>query len=210
MPSTSDPSTAPPRSPKATGSWPPSRITCRPAAPAGRRPSRPVARVQSPKRRHVAYKAFYNRLARPGFVRRSCTRLDRLIERLCMQTLALTGPPLGEPLRGSSQAVPRPCGAARRWQADVHAPRRDVCQARHRRDRDGAAWPKLAGEPHETGRVAPVKRQAMISGASWGVELRDPGGGFGVGKRGQDHRGGNVGRPGAFPRGAGRVAFGPC
>jgi len=48
-------------------------------------------------------------------------------------------PHLGEPLRGRSQAVPRPRGAVRRWQADLHAPRRDVRQAHHRRDRDGTA-----------------------------------------------------------------------
>jgi len=39
----------------------------------------------------VAYKAFYNRLAREGFVQFMRQMLARLIERLCIQTLAPTG-----------------------------------------------------------------------------------------------------------------------
>lgn len=39
----------------------------------------------------VAYKAFYNRLARPGFATFMRAMFDRLIERLCIQTLAPEG-----------------------------------------------------------------------------------------------------------------------
>src|SRR5882724_4171315 len=39
----------------------------------------------------VAYKAFYNWLARPGFTKFMHQMIDRLIERLCIQTLAPTG-----------------------------------------------------------------------------------------------------------------------
>jgi hypothetical protein len=39
----------------------------------------------------VAYKAFYNRLARPGFATFMHQMLDRLLERLCVQTLAPEG-----------------------------------------------------------------------------------------------------------------------
>ena len=39
----------------------------------------------------VAYKAFYNRLARPGFTKFMHQMFDRLLERLCIQTLAPEG-----------------------------------------------------------------------------------------------------------------------
>jgi hypothetical protein len=39
----------------------------------------------------VAYKAFYNRLARPGFATFMRLMFDRLLERLCVQTLAPEG-----------------------------------------------------------------------------------------------------------------------
>jgi hypothetical protein len=39
----------------------------------------------------VAYKAFYNRLARPGFATFMHQMFDRLLERLCVQTLAPDG-----------------------------------------------------------------------------------------------------------------------
>jgi hypothetical protein len=39
----------------------------------------------------VAYKAFYNRLARPGFATFMHQMCDRLLERLCVQTLAPEG-----------------------------------------------------------------------------------------------------------------------
>jgi hypothetical protein len=39
----------------------------------------------------VAYKAFYNRLARPGFATFMHQMFDRLVERLCVQTLAPEG-----------------------------------------------------------------------------------------------------------------------
>jgi hypothetical protein len=39
----------------------------------------------------VAYKAFYNRLARPGFATFMHQTFDRLVERLCVQTLAPEG-----------------------------------------------------------------------------------------------------------------------
>jgi hypothetical protein len=39
----------------------------------------------------VAYKAFYNRLARPGFATFMHQMLDRLLARLCVQTLAPEG-----------------------------------------------------------------------------------------------------------------------
>jgi hypothetical protein len=46
----------------------------------------------------VAYKAFYNRLARPGFATFMHQMFDRLVERLCVQTLA---PEAEQPSRSS-------------------------------------------------------------------------------------------------------------